>query len=67
MLRDAVGGKFIDVRRLYPEHGICTFDPGFNSTASCASRITYIDGDNGRLLYRGRGPKGCAVRVTRLP
>lgn len=32
---------------------MCTFDPGFNSTASCASKITYIDGENGRLLYRG--------------
>ncbi len=53
VLRDAAGATFLDVRRLYPEHAVCTFDPGFNSTASCASAITYIDGENGRLLYRG--------------
>lgn len=53
VLRDAAGATFLDVRRLYPEHGVCAFDPGFNSTASCASAITYIDGENGRLLYRG--------------
>ena len=41
------------MRKLYPTHQVCTFDPGFNSTASCASKITYIDGENGRLLYRG--------------
>ena len=52
VLRDAAGATFLDVRRLYPEHAVCTFDPGFNSTA-CASAITYIDGENGRLLYRG--------------
>ena len=53
MLTDAVGATFLDVRRLYPEHAVCTYDPGFNSTASCASAITFIDGDEGRLLYRG--------------
>jgi len=53
VLRDNAGATFLDVRRLYPEHAVCTFDPGFNSTASCASAITYIDGDKGRLLYRG--------------
>ena len=53
VLTDNAGAIFLDVQRLYPEHKICTFDPGFNSTASCASSITYIDGDEGRLLYRG--------------
>ena len=53
MLTDAVGATFLDVRRLYPDHAVCTYDPGFNSTASCASAITFIDGDEGRLLYRG--------------
>mmetsp|Transcript_9683 Transcript_9683/g.23916 ORF Transcript_9683/g.23916 Transcript_9683/m.23916 type:complete len:431 (-) Transcript_9683:597-1889(-) len=53
VLRDAAGATFLDVRRLFPETGVCTFDPGFNSTASCESTITFIDGKNGRLLYRG--------------
>jgi len=53
VLHDAAGCTFLDVRALYPATGICTFDPGFNSTASCASSITFIDGDKGRLLYRG--------------
>ena len=53
VLTDAAGATFLDVRRLYPDHSVCTYDPGFNSTASCASAITFIDGDEGRLLYRG--------------
>ena len=52
-LKDATGASFLDVRKLYPTTQICTYDPGFNSTASCASAITFIDGDKGRLLYRG--------------
>eukprot|EP00887_Chlorella_sp_A99_P000800 scaffold5.g800.t1 len=47
------GDKFIDIRRLQPTTGLCTFDPGFGSTASCESSITYIDGGKGVLLYRG--------------
>jgi len=53
MLLDAAGGRFLDVRRLYGESGLCCFDPGFSSTASCDSAITFIDGDKGLLLYRG--------------
>ena len=52
-LKDSTGASFLDVRKLYPTTRICTYDPGFNSTASCASAITFIDGDRGRLLYRG--------------
>ena len=52
-LKDATGASFLDVRKLYPTTQICTYDPGFNSTASCASAITFIDGDKGRLCYRG--------------
>ncbi len=48
-----VGPQVIDVRKLYAETGKFTFDPGFTSTASCESKITYIDGDKGELLYRG--------------
>ena len=43
----------VDIRKLYAEPDIFTFDPGFTSTGSCESKITYIDGDKGVLLYRG--------------
>jgi citrate synthase len=49
----SVGPKVIDIRKLYAETGFFTFDPGFTSTGSCESAITYIDGDAGILLYRG--------------
>lgn len=47
------GPCVIDIRSLYAETGLLTYDPGFTSTASCDSSITFIDGDKGRLLYRG--------------
>jgi len=47
------GPSVIDVRKLYTDHGFFTYDPGFGSTGSCQSKITYIDGENGVLLYRG--------------
>jgi len=47
------GPKVIDVRKLYQETGYFTYDPGFIATASCESKITFIDGDNGILLHRG--------------
>ena len=53
VFKGSVGPKVIDVRKLYAETGMFTFDPGFTSTASCESKITYIDGDEGVLLYRG--------------
>ena len=49
----AVGPDVIDIRKLYAQTGMFTYDPGFLSTASCQSAITYIDGDKGELLYRG--------------
>jgi citrate synthase len=48
-----IGPDVIDVARLYRDTGCFTYDPGFTSTANCSSRITYIDGDVGVLLYRG--------------
>ncbi len=48
-----IGPEVIDVSKLYAEAGIFTYDPGFTSTGSCESKITYIDGDEGVLLYRG--------------
>ena len=48
-----VGPDVIDIRKLYGQTGMFTYDPGFLSTAACQSAITYIDGDKGELLYRG--------------
>ena len=49
----SIGPNVIDIRSLYAKTGAFTFDPGFMSTGSCKSTITYIDGDKGELLYRG--------------
>ena len=49
----SVGPDVVDIRKLYGQTGMFTYDPGFLSTASCQSTITYIDGDKGELLYRG--------------
>ena len=48
-----IGPDVIDIRKLYAQTDMFTYDPGFLSTASCQSAITYIDGDKGELLYRG--------------
>src|SRR3569832_1418194 len=48
-----VGPDVIDISKLYGESGMFTYDPGFTSPASCESKITYIDGDEGILMYRG--------------
>ena len=53
MYSPTVGPDVIDIRKLYAEGDVFTFDPGFTSTAACESTITYIDGDKGELLYRG--------------
>ncbi len=53
VLSGTVGPDVIDIRKLYGNTGAFTFDPGFTSTAACESKITYIDGDAGILLYRG--------------
>ncbi|NDA15219.1 MAG: citrate (Si)-synthase, partial [Gammaproteobacteria bacterium] len=52
-LHGSVGPKVIDIRKLYAQTGAFTYDPGFTSTASCSSEITYIDGEEGILLHRG--------------
>ena len=49
----SIGPDVVDIRKLYAQTGLFTYDPGFLSTASCQSAITYIDGDKGELLYRG--------------
>jgi len=48
-----IGPEVVDISKLYAQSGMFTYDPGFTSTASCESKITYIDGDEGILLYRG--------------
>jgi citrate synthase len=53
VLSGSTGPDVIDIRRLYQDTGYFTFDPGYTSTGSCESTITYIDGDQGILLYRG--------------
>merc|ERR1712176_714723 len=53
LLYPSCGYPTIDVRALYAKTGVTTYDPGFMSTSSCHSTITYIDGPGGRLLHRG--------------
>ena len=53
LISGTVGPKVIDIRHLYTETGHFTYDPGYMATGSCESKITYIDGDVGELLYRG--------------
>ncbi len=53
MRSPSLGPDVIDIGKLYGQADIFTYDPGFTSTASCESAITYIDGDKGELLYRG--------------
>jgi citrate synthase len=53
IISGTIGPKVVDVRKLYGDTGYFTFDPGYTSTGSCESKITYIDGDKGELFYRG--------------
>ncbi len=53
ILSPTAGPDVLDIRKLYGQAGVFTYDPGFTSTASCDSTITYIDGDKGELWYRG--------------
>jgi citrate synthase len=61
-----VGPDAVDITRLYSETGLFTYDPGFVSTASCSSAITYIDGDQGILRYRGYPIEQLAAKSTFL-
>ena len=53
VLKSTLGPDVIDIGALYQNTSHFTFDPGFRSTAGCESKITFIDGDKGVLLYRG--------------
>jgi citrate synthase len=66
VLSGSVGPDVVDIRTLYGKSGTFTYDPGFMSTASCTSKITYIDGDAGVLLYRGYPIEQLAVHCDFL-
>ncbi len=66
VLSGSVGPDVVDIRALYGKSGMFTYDPGFMSTASCNSSITYIDGDAGLLLYRGYPIEQLAVHCEFL-
>ena len=53
VLSPTAGPDVVDIRKLYAQAGVFTYDPGFTSTASTDSTITFIDGDKGELLHRG--------------
>ena len=62
----SVGPDVIDIRKLYGQTGKFTYDSGFLSTASCNSKITYIDGDKGELLYRGYPIEDLALSLIHI-
>ncbi|HZR69562.1 MAG TPA: citrate synthase [Burkholderiales bacterium] len=66
VLDGSIGPEVIDIRTLYGKTGMFTYDPGYLSTASCSSKITYIDGDQGVLLYRGYPIEDLATRCDFL-
>ena len=61
-----MGPDVVDIRKLYAEADVFTYDPGFTSTAACESSITFIDGDKGELLYRGYPIEQLADQSTHL-
>ena len=65
MMSPVMGPDVVDIRKLYDEADVFTYDPGFTSTASCKSAITYIDGDKGELLYRGYPLEQLAAELQR--
>lgn len=66
VMEASMGPSVVYVRRLYADHGIFTYDPGFTSTASCESKITYIDGEQGILLHRGYDIRELATKSSFL-
>ncbi len=66
ILSGTIGPDVVDIQTLYQKTGMFTYDPGFTSTASCSSSITYIDGEKGILLYRGYPIEQLAEHCTFL-
>ncbi len=64
VLKGSTGPDVVDVRKFYAETGMFTYDPGFTSTGSCDSAITFIDGDAGVLLHRGYRIEDLASKCT---
>eukprot|EP01037_Dinobryon_pediforme_P010835 gene10835-10915_t len=66
LLHGTIGPDVADIRKLYADLGIFTYDPGYGGTAACESKITYIDGDEGILLHRGYPIEQLAMKSTFL-
>ncbi len=66
LIAGTIGPAVADIRKLYSDLGIFTYDPGYGGTAACESKITYIDGDQGVLLYRGYPIEQLAEKSTFL-
>ena len=66
LIPGSIGPQVADIRKLYDNLGVFTYDPGFGNTASCESKITYIDGDLGVLLHRGYPIEQLAEKSTFL-
>jgi citrate synthase len=66
LMPGTIGPSVFDIRKMYDQLGVFTYDPGYGGTASCDSKITYIDGDEGVLLYRGYPIEQLAEKSTFL-
>ena len=66
ILTGSLGPKVLDITRLYKEANVFTYDPGFTSTGSCKSNITFIDGEKGKLLHRGYDIEELATKTNFL-
>ena len=66
LIGGTLGPDVFDIRKMYSDLGVFTYDPGYGATASCDSKITYIDGDEGILLYRGYPIEQLAEQSTFL-
>ena len=64
LLKGTLGPDVVDIRNLYKQFGIFSHDPGYMSTSSCDSKITFVDGDKGILLYRGYNAADLAEKST---
>ena len=66
LMEPTIGTPVFDIRKLYDDLGLFTYDPGYGGTAACESKITYIDGDEGVLLHRGYPIEQLAERSSFL-
>ena len=66
VISPVLGPDVLDIRKLYTQADVFTFDPGFTSTAACESAITFIDGDKGELLYRGYPIEQLAAKSSHI-